>query len=86
MLQASGRVLPSRRPMPSGKERPGNMLDLKIHLIHLGPHGETVVSLTAHGTVPLRQPSRCLICRHVSVSKKTRPESFEEEGRAAAPC
>jgi hypothetical protein len=80
MLQAPGSVLPSSCPLPSGKKRSGNMLDLKIHLVHLCPHGETIASLTAHGTMPLRQPPRCLICRDVSVSKKTRPGSFEEEG------
>ncbi len=85
MLQAPGSVLPSFRLMPSGKERSGNMLDLKIHLIHLCPHGETVASLTARGTVPLRQSPRCLICGDVSVSKKTRFKSFEEEGSAAPP-
>jgi hypothetical protein len=60
MLQAPGGILPSFRLMPSDKERPGNMLDLKIHLIHLCPHGETVVSLSRHA-----ERCRCVIGQSV---------------------
>jgi hypothetical protein len=34
--------------------------------------------------MPLRHWPKCLICGDVSVSKKTRPKSFEEEGGAAS--
>lgn len=48
MLQDPGGVLPSPCLMPSDKERSGNMLDLKIHLVHLRPHGESLASLSRH--------------------------------------
>jgi len=54
MLQAPGCIFPSSCFLPSGKERSRNMLDLKIHLIHLCPHGETIASLAARRMMPLR--------------------------------